>query len=83
MMFGANRRLDDHIAQCGERHQDVLKRIDDGLSEVHVQFESMRAERDRMHAENGERVADLDRTLMKVALSIVTAFLLTMISQHI
>ena len=81
-MFGAHRRIDDHILECRERHRRLMAQIDAHNSETRDSFAAMRAERDRMHAENGERVDRIDRTLMKVALSIVTAFLLAMLSQH-
>ena len=82
-LFGTRQRLEDHIDECGRLHRQLRDQLHDMAEQNRRDFAAMRSERDRMHEENGERVDGIDRTLMKVALSIVTAFLLAMVSQHI
>jgi len=90
MAWGANRRLDDHIEQCGERHQDVLKRIRSlgkqaraEHDELRTELVAMAARTAEMHQQNSARGEKTQALVVKFGFGIVTILLALAASQHI
>ena len=90
MAWGANRRLDDHIEQCGERHNEMLKRVKSLQREARTDHEELRGEllaiatrTAQMHEQNTQRGEKTQGLVVKFGFGIVTMILAAMASQHI
>lgn len=82
-MFSANRRIDDHILECGRRYQGLLSTIDRNAEHVRSEFQESRTDRDRMHSENGVAIKELRALIWKFGFTIIVVLLGLAYSQHI
>ena len=71
----ASRRLDDHLRECGQRHNEMLDRIKDLSEQTRGEFRAVRNETDARHAENKKRA-------WSVALMILGALATSYLAQH-
>ncbi len=81
--FGTRQRLEDHIEECGRHHGRVREQITGLGQEVREDFAAMRAERDRMHGENGAALKELRGVVWKFGFTILGVLLGLAVSQHI
>ena len=82
-MMGTRQRLEDHIGECGRMSRQLRRQVRALSHQTEAQFMGMRAERDRMHAENGEALKEIRAIVWKFGFTILSVLLGLAVSQHI
>jgi hypothetical protein len=83
MMMGTRQRLEDHIGECTRMNRQLRRQVRALSHQTESQFMGMRAERDRMHAENGAAIRELRAVVWKFGFAILGVLLGLAASQHI
>jgi hypothetical protein len=83
LLSGTRQRLEDHIDECGRLHRQLRRQVKSLSHQAENEFMAMRAERDRMHSENGAAIRELRAVVWKFGFAILGVLLGLAASQHI